>query len=143
MSEVEGIREILRALAEARDGPFYSLWVELTYRVRHPLPRIEFRIYQAADSAETLLSVWVSATRPDGIEVGWSVGLETTPRALIIWATVDFSDDQGSHEVLELYTETQDAGEAAAQIGVYAGTVCAERDVFGEDVDDLRKRTQR
>ena len=128
MSDVSGIRGIFRALAEARDGPFYSLWVELTYRIKHPLPDIGFRIYKVADSVETALGVWVSAIRPDGAEVSWAVGLETTSESLTITASVDISDDDGTHQVFERSTDTKDASEASTVIRAFAGEVCAKRE---------------
>ena len=126
MSDVESVREILRTLAEVRDGPFYSLWVELTYRIKHPLPQIGFRIFQVADSAEAILGVGVSATRPDGAEIGWSVGLETAPGSLVVSASVDLSDDKGNQEVFVRRADTQSCAEASKLIRKYASEVCAE-----------------
>jgi hypothetical protein len=142
VSDVDAIREIFRALTEARDGPFYSLWVELTPSITHPVPEIGFRIYKVADSAETMLGVWVCAIRPDGAEVCWSIRVETNPGSLVIGASVEVSDDRGTFAALERSTETQDAGEAADRIREYAPGVCAEREVLVEEIDSLRQRTQ-
>jgi hypothetical protein len=135
-SDVGGIRGIFRALAEARDGPFYSLWVELTYRVGHPVPDIGFRIYKVADSVEATLGVWVSAIRPDGAEICWSVCLETASESLIITASVDISDDDGTRPVFERSADTHDAGEASTLIGVFAGEVCAKRDLLAVETQN-------
>lgn len=136
MSDVGGIRAIFRALAEVRDGPFYSLWVELTYRIKHPLPGIGFRIYKVADSVEAALGVWVSAVRPDGAEVSWSVVLKTTSESIVITASVDISDDDGTRQVFGRSADTGDAGEASTLIRVFAGEVCAKRDFLAGETEN-------
>jgi hypothetical protein len=75
----EDLRAVFRALAEARDGPFYALWVHLTGVWPRPLPTLGFRILQVADSEDAILGVWVSGERPDGYEVGWALSLTATP----------------------------------------------------------------
>jgi hypothetical protein len=134
MSDLESVRHILRTLAEVRDGPFYSLWIDLGYRIKHPSPNIGFRIYRVADSAEAYLVVWVSATRADQVEVCWSVTIQTTHESLIITAGVEITDDNGTHQEYERTAETMDWRQACVLIRGYASEVCAERSWIGGTV---------
>ncbi len=138
MSDVGSIRGIFRALADARNGPFYSLWVELTYRIKHPVPGIGFRIYKVTDSVEAMLSVWVSAIRPDGSEVSWSVSLQTASESLIISASVNVADDDGIYQVFERSAGTKDAKEASTLLRVFAGEVCAKRDLLAGEAESRK-----
>ena len=131
MSDVESVREILRALAEVRDGPFYSLYIELNQRIRHPAPELGFRIYKVAYNAEATLGVWLSAIRPDGAEVGWSVSLETVQGSLIVSASVEISDDKGTRGVFAREVETKSCAEASRLIREYASEVCAQLESAG------------
>ena len=135
MSDVDSIREVLRALAEVRDGPFKSLHTDLTYRIQRPLPQINFRIYQVADSKEAYLVVGVSATRPDGEEVSWSLSIETSAGSLIVTAAVEVSYEQGYRQVFERSESTTDSRQAASLIHAYAVEVCRERRWF-EDTNE-------
>lgn len=126
MSDVESVRVILRALAEVRDGPFYSLFIELRHHIQHPAPEIGFRIYRVADSAEVTLGVWVSAIRHDGAEVNWAVSLETVQGSFIVRGSVEISDDKGYEEVFVREADTQSCAEASELIREYASEVCAE-----------------
>ena len=136
MSDLYSVREILRALAEVRDGPFYSLYVDLTYRIKQPVPTINFRIFQVADSHEAVLGVGVSAIRPDGADVGWSLGIETASGSLVITATVEISNKQGTHEVFVLSADTTDPRQASTLIRTYASEVCAERHWLDATIED-------
>ena len=135
VSDVDGVRAILRALAEARDGPFYALFVDLTAVIKKPLPQLGFRIYRVADSDQAMLGLWVSAIRPDGPEVSWSLVLETPPGSLVVTASIEISDDEGTHEVFKRSAETAHLSEAPSLISRYAVEVCAERRFLAEDFD--------
>jgi hypothetical protein len=127
MPDIDSVRDILRALAEARDAAFYSLYVDLTYRFKGSVPNLGFRIHQIADSNDALLVVGVSITRPDGVEISWSLSIRTADESLVISASVEISDERGYREVFERSTETGDSRQAAALIHTYANQVCAER----------------
>jgi GTP:adenosylcobinamide-phosphate guanylyltransferase len=62
----EDVRAVFRALAEARDGPFLKLAVDLSYVRPRPIPSIDFRIYEVADSPDAYVVVGVEWDRPDG-----------------------------------------------------------------------------
>jgi hypothetical protein len=126
MSDLDNVREILRTLAEVRDGPFYSLYVGLTHHSVRPMPQIDFRIYKVADSAETSLHIWVSTTRTDWAEVSWGVSLTTTPKSFVVAASVEISDGDEIHEVFARLANTQDCSEASKFLRQFANEVCAE-----------------
>lgn len=122
-----GVREILRALAEARDGPFYNLWLDVQVRIRSPLPDIGFRIYQS-DAIDAQVSVWVSAVRSDGNQVCWGVGVETRGDEFEVFGEISEDDDRGSHEVFWVSDRSTDLKRAAEMIGDFARQVCARRE---------------
>jgi hypothetical protein len=95
---VDDIRVALRALAEVRDQAFYKLWVTLTRCWPKPLPRIEFRIYQVAGSADAHVVVVVDATHPDGAECSWGLAVTTAQNSLTIEGSVSMvqADGEGS-----------------------------------------------
>ena len=66
---IDGVKLAIRALAELRDGPFYGLWVDLTYLIKHPLPQIDVRVFRIGDGTDAVVGVSVSAQRADGKEV--------------------------------------------------------------------------
>jgi hypothetical protein len=111
---LDAVREILRAIAEVRDGSFYRLWVDLTYQIKHPIPTIGFRIYQVADSDEAILGVWVSAVLPDGAEISWSVSLHTASEDIGVETSVSITDDDSTREVYGQVAHTTDPGEASS-----------------------------
>ena len=128
MSDVDALRNVLRALAEVRGGPFYSLYVDLSYRYKDTVPtNIGFRIDRAADNLNARLVVAVSITRPDGIGICWSVSLQTSAESLHITASVASSDDHGWREVFERSANTTDSQQAANLIRMFANEVCAKR----------------
>ncbi len=127
MLDVDSLREVLRALAEVRDGPFQSLYVDLTYRFNGTIPKIEFRIYQVADSHEVLLVVRVSVVRSDGNDVDWSLSMQTSAGAMVITASVDILSERGYHQVFERSANTIDAQQAATLIHTFADEVCGQR----------------
>jgi hypothetical protein len=127
--EVEGIRQLLRALAEVRDGPFYSLWVDMTYRVKQPMPQFVFRIFQVNDGINAVLSVNVSAYRADGAEVSWGVGLNTVD-SLNVYGGIEIDDKDGTREVFECSEIAASPKMAAEIIRRFAQEVCAQRHWF-------------
>ena len=136
MSDLESVREILRTLAEVRDGPFYSLWSGLPRQSGRPMPQIDFRIYQVADSSDASLSIWVSTIMTDGVEVTWGVSLITSPKSFLVTALVEIFDDDKPHEVLARSADTQDSGEASRLIRKFANEVCAELGPLAGKVDN-------
>ena len=127
MSDVDALGKVLRALAEARDGPFYSLYVDLSYRFKNSSPNFGFRIYRLADSVGAMLAVGVSVTRPDGTDIGWSLSLTTSPGSMLVTACVEITDDHGTDEVFERSVSATDCHEASTLISTLASEVCAER----------------
>lgn len=127
MDELQTVRDVLRALADVRDGSFYRLWVDLTYLVKTPLPKIEFRIMRIADSKDAVANVVVSLTRPDWVEVFWCLSVQTTGEALIVTGSVELETDEGS---VEVYTNSQtlhDPADVVDTIHTLADRVCGER----------------
>jgi hypothetical protein len=128
----EDLRAVLRALAEARDGPFYRLYVDLTYAWPGPYAGIGFRIYQVADSPDVLLGVSASVQRPNAPGVAWSVVLKVSPHRLSIEGAVEVDEESGSvKEVFSLNTEAATAAEAADLVSRYSEEVCAQRAWIG------------
>jgi len=143
--ETDGTRRLLRALAEVRDGPFYSLSVGLQKQtaatgearetpMRVPFPEIGFRIYQCADSEEAWLVIGVSAVRKDGIEITWSVGVQTAPDALKVIAAIENSDDQGTSTLHERSAAAANPLEASVLVRAYAQEICSQRQWFDDPV---------
>jgi len=126
-SFAEDLRAVFRALAEARDGDFYRLYVDLTYAWPRPIPMIEFRVFQVADSVDALVALGVDGHRPDGSLVRWGVSLRASPQRLTIHGTVEITDDSGVFEVFKLAGDPADAAEAAELTRRYAAEVCAQR----------------
>ena len=125
-AEVNGVRVLLRTLAEVRDGPFYTLWVELTHRLKRLTPQIGFRISQVADCEDACLGVGVSATREDGLELDWYVGLTTSPDNLQVTGAIAITDDTGSREVFTRSAAAANPQLAADLVRNYAAEVCAQ-----------------
>ena len=127
MHQLQAVRDVLRALADVRDGSFYELWLELTYVVKTPLPKIGFHIRRIADSKDAFAIVHVSLIRPDGVEVLWSVSVETTDKALIITGTVELETDEGTVQVYTNSHSLQDSADIVETIYTLAYHVCSER----------------
>lgn len=129
MDTVEAVASVLRALADARDGPFYELYNDLLPNSMEPEPRIGFRVYRAVGPAEadSYTVVWVSGTREDGRSVSWSLALEAGVKLRIV-GSVEIDEENGVSRVLYEQDEyVDDAGAAARGIAAIAGSVCAQR----------------
>ena len=130
MSDVDAVAAVLRSLAEARDGPFYDLWIELLRSETKPLPEIGFRIYRAATpaGATSHTVVGVSGTREDGRSVAWTLALDVGSEVRVT-GTVEMDEEDGGWR--EMYIETEaviDAAAAAQAIGTIAASLCAQRE---------------
>lgn len=122
----EDFRVVLRALAEARDGPFYDLYVHLPW-TRPAIPTIDFRIFKM-DSQDARVVVGVDGQRPDGFGVTWSLGLDVTSTGFEVSARVEITDKAGNvDEVFRLSDEGASASDAADLIRRYSSEVCAQR----------------
>ena len=137
MSDVEAIRSVLRALADVRDGPFYQLWVDLTYAVRSPRPESGFRLWRIADSVDVSATLWVSARTSVGADVGWGISVDTAAEVLVIAASISVTSDSGDHEVYSLEERTPSAAVAAAMILDFANRVCGQRQWMDGDTAGL------
>jgi hypothetical protein len=122
------VREVLRALAEAHGQSFYPLWVELTRRIKKPIPHIGFRIFQVADSRDAHVVVWASAIRSDGNEVSWAVAVDTRDDELVVSGEVDIQDDFGNRTLFSLEERTTDPARAGELVRTFAREVCARRE---------------
>lgn len=135
---LHSVREILRALAEARDGPFYHLWVELCDRWWHDmpepvrsgtaLPTIEFRIYQVANSVDALAVVSVNGKRPGGPWYTWSLTVRTERDQLEVVGGLSREGEWDEQEVFSITERASKATVAAECILRIAGKVCEQRD---------------
>mgnify|MGYP000206241023 CR=1 FL=1 len=133
VSDVDIIRTILRALADVRDGPFYRLWVDLTYAVQSPQPEIGFRLRRVADSAEVSATVWVSARNSGGTDVGWGISVDTIAEHLVVSASISLTTDTGEQEVYSVQERTPCAAAAAATVVNFSHTVCSQRQWMDPD----------
>jgi hypothetical protein len=116
----------VRALAEARDGPFYDLYVHQPWK-RPTIPTIDFRIFKM-DSQDVWLVVGVDGQRPDGFGVTWSLGLGVASTGFAVSAGVEITDKAGNvDEVFRLSDEASSAADAADLIQRYSTEVCAQR----------------
>jgi hypothetical protein len=115
-------------MAEARNADFYRLWVDLTHAWPDPLPKIEFRIYPVANSADAMAVVFVEGARLDGTEVNWGLSVTTRSDRLVIEGSIGVRTlaDDGS-EAFTRSAETQDPQQAADLIRAIASEVCARR----------------
>ena len=127
MEWLQAVREVLRALADVRDGPFYRLWVDLTSIVTTPLPAIGFRIFRVADRPDAVAVVVVSMRRSDGVDVCWSLSVETATDSLHITGSVELTTDDGIDEVFSRSRTSTDAPAAVETIHAFAREVCGER----------------
>jgi hypothetical protein len=138
-TKLEGAREVLRALLDARDGPFYLLWVDLTdvlwsrlpdaLRTAAGLPNIEFRIYGGGDDQEaTYTAVGVSGRRMDGVGLSWIVALRTGAEQMEITGAAEIEEGQSSRELFSVTERTGDTTRAAELIKSIAAQVCARRE---------------
>jgi hypothetical protein len=136
--KMDGAREILRALVDVRDGPFYLLWVDLTdllwgrlpdaVRVAAGLPNIEFRIYQSEGNKDTYTAVSVSGRRQDGAGLSWGVTLRTADHEMEISGEAAIEVRQESREIFSVSERTNDTARAAELIKSIAAQVCARRE---------------
>src|SRR6476620_10557133 len=125
MNQLQAVRDVLRALADVRDGSFYRLYVELPFK--EPIPEIGFRIYGIADRPDAFAVVYVSVTRPDCVEVAWSLSLETTDDALIVTGSVELTTDKGTVGVFNNSHTLYDPADVGNKIHILADQVCGER----------------
>jgi hypothetical protein len=129
----DDVRAVLRALAEARDGPFYNLYVDLSYAWPGPSANIGFRIYQVGDSPDVWLGVSTSIDPPNGLGVDWSVFLRISIQRLSVEGAVEVNEDaEGNVRVVfSLNSEAATASEAASLIRRFSEEVCAQRAWIG------------
>ncbi len=120
------VRHVLRALAEARDGPLYSLYVHLTHCAARP-PSIGFRIYQVAESEDVRVVAGVEYERPDGVGMCWSVAVQTVDNEVVVEGSVEVERATGHEDVVELSERTADPARAAALVRQFAAEVSAHR----------------
>jgi hypothetical protein len=124
------VQLVFRALAEARDKDFYTLWCDLTYIWRSPLPVISFRIYQIADTADARVALWVTGTRPDRTEYTWSLGVDARSDGLTVETSIGAGSPTGPPGDDELFSrsaETGDATRAAELVRSMAAELCGQR----------------
>ena len=129
MDTVEAVAAVLRSLADARDGPFYELWIDLLRSNTKPQPTIGFRVYRAVGPAEadSYTVVGVSGIREDGRSVSWTLALEAGSKLRIVGSVEIDEENGGSRELYEQEERVDDAGAAARVIAAIAGGVCAQR----------------
>ena len=121
------IRNVLRALAEARDGPLYSLYVDLSHRAAQP-PTIGFRIYSVADSDEVRVALGVEWQRSDGLPVSWGVTVETAGIEIVVTGGVEIERASGYEAVVEYSDRTTDPERAPELVRRIAADVSAYRE---------------
>jgi len=131
--------DVLRALAEARDGPFYNLFVTVTKGARSKSgarpPDIGFRIYRVADGGDACVVLHLSAPRLDDVEQTWTLSVQTDGRALVVSGEVSVENERGSQQLFETSRRTTDETQAASLIHEIAQEVCAYREGFWTEED--------
>lgn len=130
VTTVEAVASVLRSLADARDGPFYALWIDLMRTSTQRQPTIGFRIYRAVgpDEANSHTVVGVTGVREDGRTLSWTLSLDAGSD-LRITGSVDVDEENGESRQLYVQNErVDDAGAAARAITAIAADVCAQRD---------------
>lgn len=130
VSTVEAVASVLRSLADARDGPFYALWIDLTRSSAQQQPTIDFRIYHAVgpDEGNTHTVVGVSGVREDGRTVSWALVLDAGSELRIIGVVEVDEENGGSRALYAREKRVDDAGAAARAIATLAADVCAQRE---------------
>ena len=126
---IDDIRTVLRALADIRRTDFYPLWANLLQSWPEPMPEMEFRIDQIADSTDAAAVVCVEATRPDGTEFVWGLRLITRSGNLVVESSVGFRSADGaiSDLLFKRSEQSQDPSQAAHLIRTLAAEVCQLR----------------
>jgi hypothetical protein len=132
VGDAQSIAIVLRSLADARDGPFYELWLD---QMRgESKPKIGFRVYRAAapTDEDSYTVLHVSGVGPDGRGVTWSVSLHASDKLRIVGSVEIDADDGGTREAYVREHTTDDAEEAARAIAELATDVCARRQPWTE-----------
>jgi len=129
------VRAVLRALAEARDGAFYRLWVQLTKVWPTPSPSIGFKIAKIAQGDDALAIVSVGGTRPDGLEALWSLTVAARAETLAITGEVELSHGDSWVTSFEEHFVHHDPAVVAESIAVLAIVVCDQRQLL-DQLDD-------
>ena len=119
------MRAAMRALADARDGPFYSLYCALPHANHHPT--IGFRISQVADSDDARVVVSVSTEEPGGVGFAWFIAVTATSDEVLVEAMIELDDDGRSSEVFERSARATTADEIVDTIGGLSALVCSQR----------------
>lgn len=127
----DAVRVVLRALGEARDGPFYRLWTAVGRAWSPAVPTIGFRVYQTANSEDAYVAVGVTGTRPDGNEFSWSVSVEASPASLTVAGRVEGDAVGGADALFVVVQSTDAADEAGRLIAEFAERVCDQRQPLG------------
>jgi len=117
---------IFRALAVARDEAFYRLALSLPDTVTQSPYGPTFRIFKVFESLESLVVVAVAGSRPDGIDVCWSLVVRASDAKILVEATVELTDEEGTRDVYSQSHSTLDAVTAARLIGECSADVCAQ-----------------
>ena len=122
----DAVRLILRAFAEAADGPFRSLEQELIRRSRESEPRRGLRIYRLAGTDDAYMVYGLQARRMDREEASWSVGLIATPTLMKVSGEVEVTvpGDESFHSAYERSETTEDPSRGAELLAEFAADVC-------------------
>jgi hypothetical protein len=126
------VRSVLRALADARDGAFYALWIELTRRWPEPTPSIGFRIFRMADTDNAHVVVSVGGTSPNGVEALWSVSVVASDEELTLEGQLEVADGDNWSSIYRDERVVSDPSLAAESILALASAVCSQRDLLRE-----------
>lgn len=124
---MQAVEVVLRALADARDGAFYALWLTLLKRGYPQKAKINFRLYRVSDTAGVHIAVWVTQELPDNTEWCWSVGVTTQGDAVVVEGTVEEDPPYNDLKTRFHLTETTtDAAHAQSLILQFAEQVCQQ-----------------
>jgi len=127
------IRQCLRAFADAQVTHFGVLWNKLFQRVGRRVHHTGIRVYRSdlgRDAAYVVL--FVEASRSNGEDVSWSVGLNVSSERMEIAGRVEVTGDDGTRELFGHTEITSDCAQAAEFIACLSAEVCAQ-DRYMED----------
>lgn len=118
----------MRALAEARDGPYYALWCDLTHVSASPEPKIGFRIFQVANTHDAVAVVSVDTSNTSvGAGICWATAVTATSDSVLVEASIELESDAGWTTVFERSVRAATAEAIAQTIADLSSVVCSER----------------
>jgi hypothetical protein len=127
--DLDGVAGVFRALAEARWTSFEKLSLHATLRWPELKPKVNLDLHTHNVKTASHLSLTLTAPRPDGTEVAWSLLIWIGPEVVTATGEVYSVNARGVvlDQVFERTEEATDVAGAAELIRSMTSRVCAER----------------